>query len=58
MASKRQLEHEGIALAEAWERIQAALGGRYVVSYNQGWDVQQLKTAVAPCIGASHGDWG
>lgn len=42
-----QLEREGIALAEAWKRIQAALGGRYVVSYNQGWDVQQLKTTSA-----------
>jgi hypothetical protein len=38
-----QLEREGIALAEAWKRIQAALSGRYVVSYSQGWDVQQLK---------------
>jgi hypothetical protein len=42
-----QLEREGIALVEVWERIRAALSGRYVVSYNQGWDVQQLKTAIA-----------
>ena len=38
-----QLEREGIAIEEAWERIQAALSGRYIVSYSQGWDVQQLK---------------
>ena len=42
-----QLEREGIAIEEAWERIQAALSGRYIVSYSQGWDVQQLKTIAA-----------
>jgi hypothetical protein len=42
-----QLEREGIPLKEAWKRIQAALSGRYIVSYSQGWDVQQLKAAAA-----------
>ena len=41
------LEREGIPIKEAWERVQAALSGRYVVSYSQGWDLQQLKTASA-----------
>ncbi|MBA2391443.1 MAG: hypothetical protein H0V70_01705 [Ktedonobacteraceae bacterium] len=41
-----QLEREGIAIEEAWERIQAALRGHYVVSYSQEWDIQRLqKTA-------------
>ena len=36
----------GLAIEDAWERIQGALTGRYVVSFSQEWDVQQLdKTA-------------
>jgi len=38
-----QLEREGLPIAQAWERIQAALVGRYVVSYSQEWDIKQLK---------------
>jgi DNA polymerase III epsilon subunit-like protein len=41
-----QLEREGVGIVEAWERIQAAICGRYVVSYSQEWDSKQLdKTA-------------
>ncbi|MGH2509888.1 MAG: hypothetical protein ACRDHZ_21115, partial [Ktedonobacteraceae bacterium] len=37
----------GLPLAQAWERIRAALAGRYVISFNQDWDVQKLtQTAV------------
>jgi len=38
-----QVEQEGLPIAQAWERIQAAIVGRYIVSYSQGWDIQQLK---------------
>jgi DNA polymerase III epsilon subunit-like protein len=32
-------------LAEAWPRIQRALAGRYVLSFNQEWDIKKLKAA-------------
>jgi DNA polymerase III epsilon subunit-like protein len=36
----------GLSIEDAWERIQGALSGRYVVSFSQDWDMQQLdKTA-------------
>jgi len=41
-----QLERDGLPIAEAWKRIQAALVGRYILSYSQGWDIQQLKKTV------------
>jgi hypothetical protein len=37
-----QLDREGLPIVEAWQRIQAALSGRYIISYSQPWDVQQL----------------
>ncbi len=40
-----QLEREGLTIQEAWQRIQAALTGRYIISYSQPWDVQQLSAA-------------
>jgi DNA polymerase III alpha subunit (gram-positive type) len=40
-----QLEREGLTIQEAWQRIQTALTGRYIISYSQPWDVQQLNTA-------------
>jgi hypothetical protein len=41
-----QLEREGVTLWQAWERIEAALRGCYVISYSQEWDIKQLdKTA-------------
>lgn len=40
-----QLEN-ALSIEHAWGRIQQALRGRYVVSFNQEWDIQQLdKTA-------------
>ena len=36
-----QLER-GLSLADAWVQIQDALAGRYVISFAQEWDVQQL----------------
>ncbi len=39
-----QIEREGLSILEAWQRIQAALRGRYIISYSQPWDVQQLNT--------------
>lgn len=40
-----QVEQEGLHITEAWERIRAAFAGRYIVSYSQRWDLQQLKAA-------------
>ena len=37
------LAREGLPIAEAWQRIQSALTGRYVISFAQDWDLKQLK---------------
>jgi hypothetical protein len=37
------LLRDGLAIAEAWKRVQAALTGRYVISFAQDWDLKQLK---------------
>jgi DNA polymerase III epsilon subunit-like protein len=37
----------GIDVAEAWERMQAALVGNYVISYSQKWDIEQLDKMAA-----------
>ncbi len=41
-----QLEN-ALPIERAWERIQQALRGRYVISFNQEWDIQQLDKAAA-----------
>jgi hypothetical protein len=42
--SVQQLE-QGVPLADAWKSIQEALCGRYILSFNQEWDVAQLLRA-------------
>ncbi|HEY4386204.1 MAG TPA: hypothetical protein VGN34_17240, partial [Ktedonobacteraceae bacterium] len=37
-----QLERDGLALPVAWERIQRAVSGRYIISYGQDWDLNML----------------
>lgn len=37
---------QGLAIEDAWESIQGALVGRYVISFSQEWDVQQLEKTV------------
>jgi hypothetical protein len=37
-----QLLQNGLDSEEAWARIQSAIMGRYIVSFNQRWDLEQL----------------
>lgn len=39
-----QLEH-AISIESAWEQIQNALAGRYIISFGLEWDLQQLQKA-------------
>jgi hypothetical protein len=41
------LETHGIGIIEAWERIQAALSGNYIISYSQQWDMGMLEAMAA-----------
>ena len=42
------LEEQGLSsIAEAWKRMQAALAGKYIISYSQEWDVKQLNAMAA-----------
>ena len=38
---------QGMSVAEAWERMRAALIGRYIISYSQKWDLDQLEKMIA-----------
>jgi hypothetical protein len=40
--SSAQLDADGWDIKDAWPRIRSALLGRYVVSYAQAWDLEQL----------------
>ena len=41
------LAEHGLDALQAWKRMQAALAGKYVISYSQEWDVKQLEAMAA-----------
>ena len=40
--TREMLDEQGVDINDAWPRIQAALAGKYVISFYQDWDIKQL----------------